>query len=137
MMLYGKNNQPDAGLPHGFTPLVCIQLAQIEYPGVFHAVAPLFPGEGVGTEVYKRYELIAQGIHLIGRRHNVSRLGKYAQRVITLLYTDGIAIRPAFPRPRGASLPQQGYRQSYIIINDVFHVVCFNKETEFSLKSSS
>ena len=65
VMLHCQNNHLHAGSLHGFTPLVGIQVLQVEDFGVFHTCSPFTAGKCIGTEMDKRNVFIMKSSQLV------------------------------------------------------------------------
>lgn len=75
IVVFGRQDDHlHAGCLHGLAPLVGVQVFQVKYLGVLLAVAPFHACEGVGAEVYEGYELVFDGLPLVGRRYHMYSL---------------------------------------------------------------
>lgn len=73
-MLYCQNNHFHTGRFHGFTPLVCIQILQVEDFWIFHTSSPFAAGKCIWTEMDKCNVFIMKSCQLVFCWNHVSCL---------------------------------------------------------------
>ncbi len=93
VVLGGEDHQLHARGLHRLAPLVGVELFQVEYFGIFHAITPFHAGKGVGTEVDEGDKLPLQGRQLIGGRDDVSRLLDDLFFCVARLDRNGVLVR--------------------------------------------